>query len=277
MSITKDMHASFQIFFERPSKETLRPLLKLSVGETNNIDYKELWPDKGKLAKHVLALANSGGGILVVGVKDDEVMRSVGLDSTQFKDKSDIGKLLKVYIPESVRYEVLDFNYSDSENTELKGKRFQVLMVESVASELPYIALKDSTDLKSNIVYIRRDCNSTEANYYELQRILRERINTQEVARSLLDLGQHCEQLKLLYEMLSNEKSASNFFGSFFDSYQKSFSASSPLSTSRLWEATKPASVDQFSIFIKSCIEKKKKRIEHELDIDRTTLSSSRA
>lgn len=37
--------------------------------ETDSIDFKEKWIEKGKLAKIILAMANYGGGIIVFGIK----------------------------------------------------------------------------------------------------------------------------------------------------------------------------------------------------------------
>lgn len=263
MSISKSMHSSFTEFFERPSSETLRPLLKLGVGETNNIDYKEQWPEKAKLAKHVLALANSGGGILIIGVKDGDVMESVGIDKV--KDKTDVGRQLKPYIPDVLRYEVMDFNFSSSENSELKGKVFQVLFVESTPAHLPYLAIKAGDDLKNNAVYIRRDCSSSEAGYADLQRLFDSRISTQEAVKRLLDLNEHCDQLRLLFDQVpyrsTDVHSWTNILGSFVDplGIRKARDLSSLISG-----APKP---ETYQSFIKACIEKKKKRIEQELDI----------
>lgn len=255
MSISKNMHHSFTEFFSRPSKETLRPLLQLSIGETNNVDYKELWPDKDKLAKHVLAIANSGGGILILGVLDGEVYNSVGLKD--FKDKTDVGKQLTPYIPANLRYEVFDFDYGDSENTELKEKKFQVLMVDSDNQDLPYMALKSGSDLKNNAVYVRRDCSSTEANHQDLQALLDSRIATQATAKRLLDLDEHCEQLKVLYSQVKDP------------SHSMAFLVGGALR--RLLDADLGGSgihhKDEYKAFIKLCIERKKERIEKELDL----------
>lgn len=256
MSISKAMHQSFADFFAKPSSETLRPLLQLSVGETDNIDYKAEWPEKTKLAKHLLALGNSGGGILIVGVSDDGVKMSIGL--TDFKDKTDIGKQVSAYIPKSLMYEVFDFDYGESENSDLKGKKFQVLMVDSSPQNLPYLATKGGDDLKNNAIYVRRSCSSTEASHQDLQKLLDSRIATQDAARRLLDLDEHCEQLKVLYDKVSDGTSTIGFFiGS---ALAKFMEANTKLSTGQ-------GVKESYQDFVKKCIEKKKARIEKELDI----------
>ncbi|MEE4341428.1 ATP-binding protein [Pseudomonas alliivorans] len=258
LSLSKPLHHSFTEFFARPTKETLRSLLKLSVGETNNVDFKEVWPEKAKLAKHVLALANTQGGILVIGVADGSVLASVGLQ--EFKDKTDVGKQLSPYIPSNLAYEVFDFEYDQSENSELTGKKFQVLMVESNNQDLPYMAIKSAEDLKNNAVYIRKDCASTEAGYSELQELLDARIATQDAAKRLLDLEEHCEQLKVLYAQTNESASNSSVAFLLGSTFRKHMEKMNALAEER-------GVKDSFKVFMKSCIEKKKARIERELDI----------
>jgi hypothetical protein len=59
---SKTVHESFSRFFEAPSRESLRVLLKEHVGELRNCDFKETWPEHAPVARHLLGLANSGGG-----------------------------------------------------------------------------------------------------------------------------------------------------------------------------------------------------------------------
>ncbi|WLR51216.1 hypothetical protein LC040_18965 [Bacillus tianshenii] len=39
----------------------------LTLGETDFLDFKMKWIDLTKLAKHTLAIANSGGGCILMG------------------------------------------------------------------------------------------------------------------------------------------------------------------------------------------------------------------
>ncbi|MDL5596891.1 ATP-binding protein [Bacillus subtilis] len=272
MSISKNMHSAFTDFFERPSSETLRPLLKLSVGETNNVDYKEQWPEKGKLAKHVLALANSGGGILVIGVKEGDVLQSIGLEKA--KDKTDIIKQLSVYIPGNLSYEIFDFNFGSSENSELKGKIFQVMLVESNPAHLPYMALKGAEDLKNNSVYVRKGCSSTEAGYTDLQGLFDARISTQQAAKRLLDLGEHCEQLKLLFSQRTSRHDIGSYWWGSLLPHSSIIGAAAISKKSAmlgikkgLGELLAEPKLETYDDFINECILKKKRRIRSELDI----------
>ena len=275
MSITKQMHGAFTEFFEAPSSETLRPLLKLSVGETNNIDYKEQWPEKDKLAKHVLALANSQGGILIVGVAEADVLQSTGLE--KLKDKTDISKQLSTYIPKELTYEVLDFNYKSSENSELKGKMFQVLLVECNPAHLPYIATKSGSELKNNTIYVRRGCSSVEAEHADVRVLFDLRIGTQEAAKRLLNLDEHLEQLKLLYGQREQQRYTGSIWENFFLKSSKTSRLSGMGNASLLGSLSSSAELQKilenankpetYNDFITECIRKKKRRIRHELDI----------
>jgi hypothetical protein len=61
MALKKTFHEAFTKFFEEPTRDKLRELLKNNVGELDNLDFKESFPAKDKLAKHLLAMANVMG------------------------------------------------------------------------------------------------------------------------------------------------------------------------------------------------------------------------
>lgn len=62
---SKSLYEEFAVFFENPTRDSLRKLLSRNFGESNQIDFKESWPESNKLAKHILAFANSGGGVIL--------------------------------------------------------------------------------------------------------------------------------------------------------------------------------------------------------------------
>lgn len=201
MALKKSLYEGFAKFFEEPNRENLRDLLKNSVGEIDNIDFKKELPSKTKLSKHLLALANSGGGILIIGVDEDEELIATGLDT--LKDEADIQKQVSSYLPESLEYEILDFEFKDSEYESIKDKSFQVFLVESEDKKLPYLSIKSSNEIKENAIYIRRGTNSTIANHEEVQKILNKRIESGYSSSNILDLEEHIDQLKILYKNLS--------------------------------------------------------------------------
>ena len=53
-------------FLKEPTKDNFRHFLKENCGEMDEVDFKESWIEKGHLAKTLLAMANSHGGIVAI-------------------------------------------------------------------------------------------------------------------------------------------------------------------------------------------------------------------
>ena len=122
----KEMYARF---FEAPTRESLRELLKNHVGETEDCDFKREWPTHDSLARHILGFANTLPSVIIIGVeenKEDRVLSSVGL--TTLSDKADVIKGLRNYLPSDLfeQLNILDFNFNETEYGIIKGKSFQV-------------------------------------------------------------------------------------------------------------------------------------------------------
>ena len=78
----KEEFEGFARFFEQPTREGLRELLKQNFGEQDYLDFKKQWTSLSKIAKHIIAFANSGGGCIVLGVEQtNDELEAVGLDS----------------------------------------------------------------------------------------------------------------------------------------------------------------------------------------------------
>ena len=152
------------------------------------------------MAKHILALSNSGGGAIIIGVRenDDGENEPIGID--EFSDKEKISKGLAKYFPGEVSWDVFEFKYEESEYPKLKGKKFQVLLVEYNSQYIPFLSLKAGDGIKDNVVYVRRGTSSTEATHDDLQKIINERIETGYSSKYLLTLSEHLQQLKELYD-----------------------------------------------------------------------------
>ena len=200
MSLLQDQHELFAKFFTTPTREALRELLRQSIGETDYLDFKELWPETSKLARHVLALANSGGGAIVVGVKQAEDGKLVAIGVPVLKDKAQLIPPLSAYVPKTVQLQVLDFTYAASEYTVLVGKAFQVLLVADDPKNMPFLALKDADGLRRNAIYVRSGTRSTEAEQAELQIVLNRRIESGYSSRPVMELESHMTQLRVLDE-----------------------------------------------------------------------------
>lgn len=198
---TKSVHESFSRFFESPTRDSLRDFLRSHVGELRNCDFKEQWPDNAAVAKHLLGIANVGGGCLIFGVKESDAsgLEPVGL--AELKDKADVVSAIRLFLPEPLvsSLEIADFSYTAAEYSSLVGKRFQVLFVQTDPESLPYVAQRAGVSIRSGAIYIRREGATEEANYEEVQRLLQSRVSGSARTAKTSTLKEHFDELKLLY------------------------------------------------------------------------------
>lgn len=200
MALLKEQHETFARFFAEPTREALRELLRRNIGETDYLDFKADWPALPKLARHILALANSGGGALVVGVVQGADGALVPSGMPAIKDKAQLIPPLTAYLPKALEYQVLDFSFTAAEYQALVGKSFQVLLVEDEPKHLPFLAVRDADGLRCSAVYVRAGTTSTEAGHIELQSVLNRRIESGHSSQPSLDLDKHLAQLRSLDE-----------------------------------------------------------------------------
>jgi hypothetical protein len=202
------LREGFAKLFEDPSRDKLHELIKGSGGEFRDLDFKVAWPGKAAVAKQVLALGNIGGGVLIIGVneEDDGTLTPVGVGS--FSDKADITAGLKGIVPSVLveRVTVHDFDYPTGEYGVIQGMKFQVLFVEPDPSDIPFIAMKEAEKITPGVIYVRRDGMIDVATYDEVQRMLNTRIASGHSTQSELDLRAHMDQLKVLYEQIEPTK-----------------------------------------------------------------------
>lgn len=200
--MNKILHENFARFFEKPTREGLRELLRTNVGETDQCDFKHDWPLLSKMARHILGFANSGGGVIVLGVaqKDDNSLQTTGLNS--LLDKAQVEDGIRKFIPNGMRYEVLDFSYEASEYHAIIGKKFQVVLVEDNPTHLPFVCPSDGGNIRMNAIYVRRGTETVEASHDELQQLINRRIETGYSSSRELSLQEHLEQLRILYKQI---------------------------------------------------------------------------
>src|ERR1044072_699199 len=259
----KGYKEAFAQFFEEPTREGLRAILKENVGELNELDFKEAWPEQSSLAKHILGLANSGGGCIVAGV-EDQTLNPKGLEKVE--DKTVLINGIKNYVPPSLlnNLEIVNFSYSSAEYPDITGKSFQVLFVDYDKRHLPFISLRNGTSIRSSAIYIRRGTATEEANYAELQQLINARLETGYSSPKEIHLQKHLEQLKVLYQQIDRNLITSYGKNSLID---MSVSVVRAI-TKNIETVPNPKYPEEdFSEFISRLIRLKKKRLEEELDV----------
>ena len=174
MSNSPQLHISeeFARFLERPTRESFKELLQKQLGEYDYLDFKEEWPEKTKIAKAILSFANSGTGCLILGVAEceDGTFEVKGLKT--LKDKTKLKDSLQVFLPQSIGYEIFDFEYDSSEYNNLIGKKFQILLVRCNEDIIPVLSLSAGGSLHRNRIYIRHNDSTREADHEQVQQLI---------------------------------------------------------------------------------------------------------
>lgn len=209
--VKKIRRDEFVEFFKSPDRVKLKELLKKKIGETDNLDFKKQWTENSKIAKHVLAMSNSGGGVIVFGVEDG-TNEPIGLDD--LKDKKKIHDAISGYLPKEVTWDVFDFNYTETEYESLKGKKFQVIYIVDNPKLVPFVSLKKGTNVDPDTVYVRRGTSSVKANHDELQSLINKRIDSGYSSEHILKFSEHIDQLNALYKA-QESREINRTFGEF--------------------------------------------------------------
>ena len=192
----------YEDFLIEPTKDKFTQFIKSNCGELDTIDFKKEWIEGGHLAKTLLAMANSGGGVVIIGIeeKDDGTLEPTGLDD--LADKATINDKIAKYIPPELDYEVLDFAYDSAEYQSMMNKKFQMVCVTYTPERLPFISLKEGTGIEKDVIYIRRGTKCEKANASEVEEIINKKIEHIYKESSDLTLEAHLNQLKVLYAEL---------------------------------------------------------------------------
>lgn len=206
MEFPKQLKDTVYKLLQEPTLDNFREFLHSQTGEHNAIDFKGQWIEGAALAKELLALANSGGGIIIFGVAENEDKTTKIDGLLEIRDKAVISNDIKKYVSSDLKYDVYDFSYDTAEYELLKNKKFQMVVVEDIPAHIPFLAKRESGTLKENMIYIRRGTSCEVANQEELENILKRRINYMHpVKGEPLDLDEHLKQLKVLYDNISKE------------------------------------------------------------------------
>lgn len=201
MSTSPQLHISeeFARFLEVPNRENFRELLRGHLGEFDSLDFKENWPEQSKLAKHILAFANSGTGCLVIGVseREDGTYDTKGLSALE--DKTKLKDSVQRFLPETVVYDIFDFEYDAAEYQHINGKKFQLLWVEHNDESIPMLSLADGSSIEGNRIYVRHNGSSREASHEQVQALINKRIRRSMQTPKNRKLNEHLSDLQALY------------------------------------------------------------------------------
>lgn len=194
-------------FFQDPDRVKFRDLLKDHLGEFNHIDFKETWIEPSKLAKIIIAMANSRGGGIVFGIQEleDNSYTPKGLE--KLEDKTPMMQKLGKYLPEGLKYDILDFTYAESEYAPLNGKKFQVILVYDTPKDIPFLSVGDGEGIAKNRIYVRGNTNSDEATHEQIQEIIARRLSATLSTASEETFKNDLFQLKELYKQISPGRS----------------------------------------------------------------------
>ncbi|MHC1736722.1 MAG: helix-turn-helix domain-containing protein [Ignavibacteriaceae bacterium] len=131
-------------------------------GETLNCEYKLHFSSYKKMAKEIIAFANTSGGTLIIGVDDDR--RIVGVESEKAETELILDTLNNYCVP-TIHVE---FQYFDINNKEI----VVVLIPESKNKPHRIQDYKDELDIRTAQVYVRINDKSVPASK-EMIRVLR--------------------------------------------------------------------------------------------------------
>lgn len=201
-SVGDTLFQPFTDFFTQPSREKLSSLLRNNVGEFDHFDFKTELILGSKLARDILAFANSTGGAIVFGVAedDDRSLDPKGLAGP--KDKAEIVRSVRRFLPDSIKFYVLDFAYTESTPAELSGKTFQVLLVPDDATQLPFVSKADGDGITQGSVYVRDGTESRTATHTQLQQLINRRLGTGHSTSRELSLKEHLDELEILFNKI---------------------------------------------------------------------------
>lgn len=187
-------------FLKNPSHETLKELLLHNTGETDYVDFKSDWIEVSKLAKHVLAISNSGGGCIIIGVmqNDDGTVELKGLSDEEFLDKADVDNKLQHLLPKYLRYRTEDFIFTKNIHPLLSMKTFQVLIIDYDPRYVPYTSIVTRGELRYGAIYVRQGTKTIEATNEKLVDVILRKVQSGGSDSDERTLQEHLEHLKIL-------------------------------------------------------------------------------
>lgn len=246
---------------QNPTRENFIKILFKGSGELDNLDYKENWVKEQKISEIIIGMANAGGGAIIIGVKENEdgTFDSNGLG--KIEDTEKIHSKLYNFLPENVKFEVLNYDFTDESYDKIKGKLFQMVIVNSDDKELPYVWKKNTDVAEEGCIFYRRGTKTVKANTQEIREMINKRLEAEEINNSNLKLEEHLKQLQTLYDYIEPITISSSYFN-------KLFRSSALVGIAKLTEnKNQYYPKENYDEFVSRMIEKKKKKIEKVLDL----------
>lgn len=135
------------------------------IKEGTKYEFKESfnWANKEKYAKVMASFANSSGGYILFGIKDDGSIIGMNDDDFEDRDSADITKYLNsIFRPAIIWSKSICECYS---------KKIGVIKVEE-AKEKPIISIKDGQEIKEGDIFYRYTALTQKIRYSELKSII---------------------------------------------------------------------------------------------------------
>ena len=264
----------FDLIVKNPSRDGFKTFLKESCGELDNIDFKEKWITKGKLAKIMLAMANTGGGVIVFGIQENKGDKFVAVGIDELKDAADVEKEIKKLVPRNLSYSVLNFIYDDEIYGEYEGTKFQAIIIADAPEQLPFFSIGASDDIEKDCVYVRRGTSSEKASARDFETMIQRKLENVFKESNDLSLKEHLEQLQFLYDSIPQKKRILVKKGNRFVGAMEGLQALSERMTEIFGEPDQYEEVpnenypsEDYEQFLVRMIDKKKLKIEKILDL----------
>jgi predicted HTH transcriptional regulator len=189
-------------FVAEPTRDGLTELIRYFGGEFDQYELKEAWPPVPRMAKTALAIANSGGGVILFGIRDS-TLEPVGL--AELMSKQQVFDTFREYVPSVLLEEIslLDFEYSDAAYAPLRGKQIQVLAIPDIPDGIPFVCEGEwhqgDDHVRRGAIYVRSGTNTREANYDQIQRMLNHRLEHTVPNSSTTRVRRELDQLRELF------------------------------------------------------------------------------
>lgn len=207
VNIMKSIKENFAKLFDDPNRVTLKDSLMNLTTEYDDFEFKEIEIKDYILAKHIIGMANTNGGIIILGVEDTENgLKPCGLEKTT--DITDMKKQLAKYLPHELTYDIHQIDYDERDEWgDLKNKSFKIIKIEFTPEYIPFLPIKGSENYERTDIFCRKNSSTTRCEYNDLQDIFNKRKSINHDRITSLTLRNELEELKILssYNSIFNQ------------------------------------------------------------------------